>query len=165
MAEIAHLPAPELRIFCDNWDKKTEGELDSFVIDIGKVQIQNLANVRLRKKSWALFLPIYHDIFGMWNSEGQPTNNPVATVKLTNMYSDLTNFLFNFNSAITASYRRLWVNAFKVEYSLQYGWVRVDVKLDPTNPEYIILMGGSPPALGASLSHLATLLDVSVFKV
>ena len=164
MAEIAHLPAPELGIFCDNWDKKKEGELDSFLIDIGRVKSKNIENVLTGKTSWNLTLPVYHDKFGMWNNAGQPTKS-IPTVKLLNMYSELTNFLFNFNAAITTSYRRLWVDAFKVEYSLQNGKVRVAIKLDPENKEYKILTASNHPSLGASLSHLATLLDVSVFKV
>ena len=161
---LPHLPAPELQIFCKNHDLSRGSELDAFVIDIGNVKSQNLENVALGHSSWRLTLPIYHDRYDAWNNEKEP-KIAVQVVTLYNMYSRLTNFLFNFDSAITASYRRLWVNAFKVEYSLQDGWVIVDVKLDPENEEYKILTASNPPFLGASLSHLATFFDVSVFKV
>ena len=160
---LDHLPAPMLRIFCDNNDLSRIGELDSFLIDIGKVK-STISKVATRQPSWIGYLPIYHDKYGAWNSKREPSNVGQKVI-MYKMYSNLTNFLFGVNNAITTSYRRLWVGAFRVEYSLQDGWVRINVTLDPTNSEYRILMGGSPPALGASLSHLATLLDVSVFKV
>ena len=134
------------------------------MVDIGVIKSQNIAYWRLNKKSWTLFLPVYHDKYDAWNSGTIPTDGQYAAI-IYKMYSELTNFLFDFNAAITTSYRELWVDAFNVKYSLFHGWVRVDVRLDPTHGDYKTLTGGRNSLPNASSSHLATLLDVSVFKV
>ena len=163
-AKLPHFPAPELGVFCENHDGSRIGELDAFVVDIGVIKSQNLAYWRLNKKSWTLFLPVYHDKHDAWNSETIPTEGAYAATIYT-MYSNLTNFLFNFNAAITTSYRELWVDAFNVKYSLFHGWVRVDVKLDPEHTDHKTLTGGRNSLPSVSSSHLATFFDVSVFKV